>query len=1133
MAIESQSLPDDLAAVRAFCRRYRFTVLARTMLYRIATLAAVLLGALTLIQVCFAMFPWVGLPFVWDSCVFLFVIGAAAVAVDVLALHRMDLGHAAAMVEKRVSLPHPWLSLSLELTPSAGNGPAVRPAGLRSLVFERARRSLAACPASASFRVPLTKAALCIGSACAFLAALAVLEPSCAGFWQLPVSFFRPLSAVVSPGTVLVPSGTTCTLSCVTHPRSFPSCRMAVSSADARTGWRAETSRLIGADASGAFSTVLNKITATTVYQFTIGNTSLGPDTIRVAGRPFLSGLSVRLTPPAYTGLRPSALAEGQGNFAAYPGTRAKIRIAAPFALSSARFIAEGGDTVAMDLSDTARAEASCAVIVDKRKTYTFALADTFGQTSDSVPLFSMEIIPDMPPTVSFVKPGASRASTPAMAETLVVEAIDDIGIRGLSVSMRKNHDTSFVFYTQNAAAQRGGLQKSILAGFTCDLTRFSLYPGDTLFYWAAACDNRSYGPPQCAVTDTFFFRVPGFEEIHEQIAHEQDDAEQAVRATRKKQEALAKTAASLMQSSRNKQSLSWEQQQIAKDLKESVKEQADSLQKAVESFRSAVDKLKQQQSMPPELLSKMDQVQHELEDLRKQFGDSLLFKMPEKADNMTLRDLRESLEKFKAMLPDLSQRLDNTLKFLAMLKRDQALEKLAAKAERLAQSQRDISSSKENRAQGAECLAKQESQCNGVDSLMADIDKGAGAKGDSSLFSKNDLSALSQIRPLENSMRSDLGKKSMPPRGDMDRMAGSLMSLSQDFQNLQSCALAKKLDQDRATLLSMAHDALSLSSWHRDLRDNADAPSLDPGEASANLQTLKQSLLQSSAGINRLAVVSPSAIMSIKKGYDNAASSIDGSLASLAQPYGAFMSDGPGAALDMLAKTVFDAISDLDRGPQSQGGGMGMMMQSLRRLSGKQAMLNAMTGELLRRMLGENGSEGEQAGNGRKEAQNGGRKNGTAAADEKARREAQASQQAIADELKRLADKYGKEAGSSLDKRARELEEEARRLAQQFDALLDAPSPDLKDRQDRFLSRMLETTLSQHRQDEGKEDRISQSAKTVFGPAPGPQTSETGYGTDSFYRLRQRAFMGNFPESYRLPVKNYFDSLGVLFLKQ
>jgi hypothetical protein len=79
----------------------------------------------------------------------------------------------------------------------------------------------------------------------------------------------------------------------------------------------------------------------------------------------------------------------------------------------------------------------------------------------------------------------------------------------------------------------------------------------------------------------------------------------------------------------------------------------------------------------------------------------------------------------------------------------------------------------------------------------------------------------------------------------------------------------------------------------------------------------------------------------------------------------------------------------------------------------------------------------------------------------------------------------------------------------------------------------MLETTLSQHRQDEGKEDRISQSAKTVFGPAPGPQTPETGYGTDSFYRLRQRAFMGNFPESYRLPVKNYFDSLGVLFLKQ
>jgi hypothetical protein len=281
---------------------------------------------------------------------------------------------------------------------------------------------------------------------------------------------------------------------------------------------------------------------------------------------------------------------------------------------------------------------------------------------------------------------------------------------------------------------------------------------------------------------------------------------------------------------------------------------------------------------------------------------------------------------------------------------------------------------------------------------------------------------------------------------------------------------------------------------------------------------------VQSSSKIDLLAMVSPQSIMSIKRTYDNAAQSIDRSLAFLAQRYGSLLSDDPQAALDMLAKTIFDAISDMNNQPQSGSSGAGMMMQAMRRLSGKQAMLNAMTGELLKRMLGSGQPGNEQEGNGTKQGQG----NGKGAADDHARREAQSAQQAIADELKKLADKYGRDAGSSLDKKTKELEEEARRLARQFENM----QPDLRDRQDRFLSRMLETTLSQHRQDEGKEDRVSQSAKNIFTPAPGAQNAGTAYDADSFYRLRQRAFSGNFPETYRFSVRNYFDSLGVLYLK-
>ena len=53
---------------------------------------------------------------------------------------------------------------------------------------------------------------------------------------------------------------------------------------------------------------------------------------------------------------------------------------------------------------------------------------------------------------------------------------------------------------------------------------------------------------------------------------------------------------------------------------------------------------------------------------------------------------------------------------------------------------------------------------------------------------------------------------------------------------------------------------------------------------------------------------------------------------------------------------------------------------------------------------------------------------------------------------------------------------------------MLDDPKPEIRDRQDRFLSRMLESSVSLHKQDEGKDERTSQSARTVFQSTANPR---------------------------------------------
>jgi hypothetical protein len=110
-----------------------------------------------------------------------------------------------------------------------------------------------------------------------------------------------------------------------------------------------------------------------------------------------------------------------------------------------------------------------------------------------------------------------------------------------------------------------------------------------------------------------------------------------------------------------------------------------------------------------------------------------------------------------------------------------------------------------------------------------------------------------------------------------------------------------------------------------------------------------------------------------------------------------------------------------------------------------------------------------------------------------------------------------------------RELAQEAQRLAR----MLENPTPALGQQQEQFLSRMLQSTLSVHRQGEGKEQRKSEGAQMSFSPREGDQRAlPDNYGdADSFYRLRNRALDGNIPREYLGVVKSYFDSLGVLFL--
>lgn len=779
--------------------------------HRCAALATAALAGCAFVQVVFSIFPWVALPVLWDLLVATLASGIFFVSADIFWLRkprRMDI---ARMAEKKAALAHPWLSLSLELSRTAHGASE----DLISAVHRQASAEIARCPTflPAPSNAKRWTIALALSLA-AFASSIFFLQPRCPEFWKMPLSLFSPVHARAWPGTVRVPVGTACRVRLIPESAYFPSCRLACWSLDGSQ----IANTLLSAGDSGTFSFSLGTVNGSLSYQFTLGKTVLPPDTIYVAPKPWVTGLRVRLEPPRYTGLKPSELPEGQGTFAAYPGTLARISIETPSPLKKATVVFPGSaDSVALSVSGN---RAGGSITVTSSRSYTFALADTFLQNSDSIPQFSIDAIPDAPPSVFIVKPGASKDCDPGMRETLWVEAIDDIRISGLSVSTRKNNEAPAAYAERDFAASDSAVRLARLQ-LPLALNGFSLFPGDTLWYWARACDNRGFGGRQCTTSDTFFFRVPSFDEIHKQVLAEQDYTEQALESAGRKNGDLRRKVDNLVRSTQGTKPLSWEQQQIVRDLKHEMSAQADSLSKAVESFREAVDKIKQDGSASSELLSKMEEVRRALDELQREYGDSLLFAAPKGNEALSARDLRESLEKLKNKLPDLASRLESTLRFLASLKRDQALARLAADAQRLAKDQQDVASLPR---ESGECLSRQENVCKGVDDLLSDIDKNSGDR-DSALFSKSGLSGLDKVASLQKAMRAGLSEKSMPSHSDMNAQSASLSSLSESLSAMQSNALAKRLEKERDALLDIAHDGLSLARMQKAIADASQSP--------------------------------------------------------------------------------------------------------------------------------------------------------------------------------------------------------------------------------------------------------------------------------------------------------------------
>ena len=154
--------------------------------------------------------------------------------------------------------------------------------------------------------------------------------------------------------------------------------------------------------------------------------------TLKVADMPYVQKLELEYHFPAYTGLQPRKIEDG-GDIAVLRGTRVRVRavptMAAPAGRSSSTTRRRSPLTVQAGRRADGDVRGRSRRLLPHR-----ARGAEWRTAVTASPKYTIDVLADQPPTVSFIKPGRDTSASPIEEVFLEAKAEDDYGVKTLEL---------------------------------------------------------------------------------------------------------------------------------------------------------------------------------------------------------------------------------------------------------------------------------------------------------------------------------------------------------------------------------------------------------------------------------------------------------------------------------------------------------------------------------------------------------------------------------------------------------------------------------------------------------------------------------------------------------------------------
>ncbi len=260
----------------------------------------------------------------------------------------------------------------------------------------------------------------------------------------------------------------------------------------------------------GTFRYVFLKPPTSFTFQALAGGSASPQGSVNVVPAPAVGKLTLHYLFPDYTGL-PERTQEGGGDIQALPGTQVRMTMQANVPLSKATLRFANGSELPLAINEqTLQGE----ILVMEEGAYRIEVEDTHGLKNLQPPWYTVQIVPDLVPTVTILRPEDGMEVDETTVLEVRYDAEDDFGLQ----------DATLVYFGPDGMEHRLPLHQGRFDSrrtterFAWDMYQHSLPPGETVQVYIEVYDNDTISGPKKGVSQTLTLKVRNREQEHQDL---------------------------------------------------------------------------------------------------------------------------------------------------------------------------------------------------------------------------------------------------------------------------------------------------------------------------------------------------------------------------------------------------------------------------------------------------------------------------------------------------------------------------------------------------------------------------------------------------------------------------------------